>query len=543
MPLTAEQARALGLPEAGPRLTNEQARALGLPVPEEATSVGEAIVTGLGRAGWALPGLLGLDRARAQALGAKYLPEALGGAPEETRSVAELTQAGRERERKLEREHPILTGLAIGAGSIPETLILPQAKLGEGASLGLRALRSAATFGPQAAAIEGGLTYGQPVEERLGRMALAGITGAGLGALAPQAIPGLVRPPRYAMTPEAQTLERAGVTNLTPGQKAPQTILGNLERMSSQNPLGLEPQRLAAQEQWMRVAQNQGVAPGAQAPTTPDLQLRLRELFQGFDKAYEPLRAKTVDPKAAAESIRAAVKPAEGIPASAAKAVLREVQDAASTLPQGRPTTVGDLLKVRSIIRDNGRLAAKAEDFDKIRLFGQAEDVVTSAIESALDPAERAALQSTDRQYARLMTAVSAPAKGATEFTPLQYLRQVAERSGRRNFLQGQAGDLQDLGEAARVTFNNAPMTGGRVAALSAIPGARTVAAPLARLANSPLGQRFLFAPRTYGSVGGAAPGTVLGTTPALSAWERALLESLGRPRVRIAPAAGEENR
>jgi len=511
---------------------------------ESPTSVADALYTGFGRGVWSLPGIVGLDQAKYRALVERGLQAVGGGQPQFAgKTVAEMTQMGRGREARLEREHPIATVLGSGVGAIPGTLLLPAAKAAEGASLGARALAAARTLGPQAAAVEAGLTEGKPLGERLARTAVAGVSGAGLGLLAPSGAAGWVRPARVATTPEAQTLERAGVTNLTAGQKAPQSILGNLERMSSQNPLGMEPQRLAAQEQWMRVAQNQGVAPGAEVPKTPDLQVRLRELFQGFDQAYEPLKGKPVDPSAAAASIQAAVKPTEGIPASAAKAVIREVQDAASTLPTGRPTTVGDLMKVRSIIRENGVLASKAEDFDKIRLFGQAEDVVTSAIESALSPEERSVLHATDRQYARLMTAVSSPARGATEFTPGQYLRQVADRSGRRNFVQGKAGDLQDLGEAAQKTFANAPMTGGRVAALSAIPGAKTMAAPLARLANSPAGQQFLFNPRGTGSAAGLTQSTV-GATPLSSALERALLEMLqGRPGVRLAPAGAEENK
>ena len=137
---------------------------------------------------------------------------------------------------------------------------------------------------------------------------------------------------------------------------------------------------------------------------------------------------------------------------------------------------------------------------------------------------------------------MSSPARGATEFTPGQYLRQIADRSGRRNFVQGKAGDLQDLGEAAQKTFANAPMTGGRVAALSAIPGAKTMSAPLARLANSPAGQRFLFNPRQYGSAAGLAPG-VVGATPTMSALQRSLMEILGRPGARLVPAGAEETK
>jgi hypothetical protein len=287
----------------------------------------------------------------------------------------------------------------------------------------------------------------------------------------------------------------------------------------------------------MRVAQNQGVAPGANVPQTADLQTRLGELFQGFKQAYAPLEAKPVDPKIVTGSLRntAGLK---GLPESTVRSVIREVKDAITVLPESRPATVGDLMKVRELIRKNGRVATMAQDFDKIQAFGHAEDVVTGAIESALDPAERAALQATDRQYARLMTAASAPMKGQTTFTPGQYLRQVADRSGRRNFVQGKAGDLQDLGEAAQKTFAEAPMTGVRPGILSAIPGGKTLSAPLSRLANSRAGMRYLFG---TGSPEVITPGAEL--APRLGAWERALLEAMGIRGVRVAPAMGEENR
>lgn len=337
----------------------------------------------------------------------------------------------------------------------------------------------------------------------------------------PQAPITTVKPPRLTKIPAARKLEAEGVKDLTAGQMAPGSLVGTLERASADHPFGLAPQRKAATESFMRVAQDKGVAPGASPPKALDLQDRLKEILDGFDPAYAPIKGKQVPSQALDNLPDAAVMPGRGVDARTALGVKKEIENALSVLgpkpqppapsgllgPNGQPlpappappmkATAGDLLKVRENIREQSRAARQAQDFDRLRLLDDAEDVVTEALEKALSPQEAAALQATDRQYARAMTAANAAPAGQTNFTPGQYLRQVERSAGRRAFKKGDAGDLQDLGEAAREVFADMPMTGLRPGVLSGIPAAKYWGAPVARLANSEWGKKFLFGPRT----------------------------------------------
>jgi hypothetical protein len=377
----------------------------------------------------------------------------------------------------------LLSELAGGVASPAARLVAAAVPQTAGTGLLARAGNSAA----QGAAVGG--AYGAASGDDVGDVAGGALVGGGAGAALPLVGAGLratAEVPLRAIqkklalrpTPSAALLEREGV-KLTTGQKAPESTLGVIERASADQPFGLAPQRSAAEESFMRVAQNKGVAPGAQAPTSTDLQGRLGQLFEGFDQAYGPLKGKPVDPAAVAKLPSAASMPGRGVDARTAAGVKAEVENALTVIgikppsaphahggapakpqvlldqfgreipPAPKPppkATVGDLMKVRENIRAEVRAARQAQDFDRIRLLEGAEDVVTEGIEGALDPAERAALQATDRQYARLMTATNAAPAGQTEFTPGQYLRQVEKSAGRRNFKKGEAGDLQDLG-------------------------------------------------------------------------------------------------
>ena len=414
--------------------------------------------------------------------------------------------------------------------------------------------------------------------------------GAMVGALmyAPQGTPQApvttVKPPRLLKSPAAAKLQSEGVKSLTVGQMAPDSTLGIIERVSADNPFGLGPQRAAAKQDFIRVAQNKGVAPGDAPPANPDLQARLGDIFKGYGPAYDRFKGAPVDPQVVAELPKAAAMPRRGVDARTAAAVGEEVKNALTVLdkdfgggpkpahhghgakpapaaptlvdqygtaipptpPPPKPppkATVGDLMKVRENIREQARAASQAQDFDRLRLLEHAEDSVTDAITKSLTPEQAAALQATDRQYARLMTATNAAPAGQTEFTPLQYLKQVEKAAGRRNFKRGEAGDLQDLGEAARTTFADAPMTGVRPGILSALPGMRWLGAPVSRLANSPAGREFLLKPRVSTKTP-RPPETFMGLPgEALSAdpFVQEMIRAMQGARVRVPVGAADE--
>jgi hypothetical protein len=419
------------------------------------------------------------------------------------------------------------------------------------------------------------------VADAFDRTPMAGLTFAPTGS--PIARQTLVKPPRLAVTPAAKALQAQGVKNLTVGQMAPKTTLGIIERVSADHPFGMGPQREAAEQSFMRAAQDKGIAPGAAAPVTPDLQIRLKEALDAYGPAYDKVRSQPIDPAAVSSLPDAAKMPGRGVDARTAAGVKAEVENALTVIgikppaaphahghggaapaspkglvdqygvpipPAPKPppkATAGDLMKVRENVREQIRAARQAQDFDRLRLLEDAEDVVTGAIESNLTPELRKHLQDTDRQYARLMTATSAAPAGQTAFTPGQYLRQVERSAGRRTFKQGGAGDLQDLGETAKEVFTNAPMTGFRPGVLASMPWAKYWGAPIARLANTQAGRKFLLQPRTrtftprppetFTGVPGQAAGSLQGLEDLIRELQKR------RSPVGLPAAAGEEDR
>jgi hypothetical protein len=187
------------------------------PTPEEVAAVapqsekpgaGESLVKGIGRGAWAIPGMLGLDRAKAVAIG-RWLDGKIGFTPETTVADAERYERGRE--AAAEEAHPLATGLGVGVGAAPAMLIAPQAAAPAGASLAVRSGAGALTAGAQSAAVEAGMTSDLPLGQRLARIGAAGVMGAGIGALAPGAPAGaIVQRQAGAVSREAEAAARAG---------------------------------------------------------------------------------------------------------------------------------------------------------------------------------------------------------------------------------------------------------------------------------------------------------------------------------------------
>lgn len=228
--------------------------------------------------------------------------------------------------------------------------------------------------------------------------------------------------------------------------------------------------------------------------------------------------------------------------------VARRYEAAAGEEPPPSPYKAGDLMKVRENIREQIRAARQSQDFDQLRLLEHAEDVITGAIDGNLTPELQQLLRETDRQYARLMTAANASPGGQTGFTPLQYLKQVEKGAGRRAFKTGGAGDLQDLGESARETFVNAPMTGWVKAFLGTLPWGEKATGPLSSMMNSPSGRALLLrhgSPRlpNPGAPPPAAGSPARAGASAISDPMRRFIEAYGvRGGMGGAPAAAEED-
>jgi hypothetical protein len=144
----------------------------------------------------------------------------------------------------------------------------------------------------------------------------------------------------------------------------------------------------------------------------------------------------------------------------------------ASSDPAPPPTiTADDLVAARTNIREQMAAARTSQDFDRLRLLGYAEDVITQGLESSLPPDQVARLRAADRQYAKLQTVLESAPGGKVEFTPDQLARSIEHASGRRAFKTGTAGDLQSLAQDAQSVFASpVKPTGMRGVVLAGLP-------------------------------------------------------------------------
>jgi hypothetical protein len=151
--------------------------------------------------------------------------------------------------------------------------------------------------------------------------------------------------------------------------------------------------------------------------------------------------------------------------------------------PAPRPEiTVGDLIAVRSNMREARREAVAAQNGERARALDHGLDTVTAAIEASLpDEAARAALRATDAQYRKFMTIEDAAARGGPESKVTAHnLHGVLRGQNKRAVVEGRAGELQDLAQAGAETFDQrVKPTGMRGPILAMIPKPGLVARTL----------------------------------------------------------------
>lgn len=332
------------------------------------------------------------------------------------------------------------------------------------------------------------------------------------------------------VSPEAQVLEKQGVP-LTTGQRTSSDNYKLLEQATAGQPFGLEKARQAAKDAW-RVSEIKKAVKAGGDSLPADVEGAFGEAYKRFGPEYDAIRGVEVPGEALSGLPERALKAVEGIPDKVRNEASAAIRDALTVLPKGKPEVVsplvdaagapivsspaippkvaaGDLMKVRSEVREALRAAVKTQDFDKVRQLSHAEDVVTGALEESLTPEAKAALQEIDRRYSKLMTIERAAPAGKVEFTPGQFLRSVENKAGRRTFKAGEAGEAQVSGQAAEEVFRELPKT-GFVPGLLRTTGANYWGAPVTQFGNTNLGRKWLFGQvkppsQTVGATGAAA--------------------------------------
>lgn len=376
-----------------------------------------------------------------------------------------------------------------------------------------------AIAGPAALAAEGGaqgaLMAGPGRRgEGAGVGAGAALTLALLGKGARASYRGVAQPTR-----SARVLENAGV-DLTLGQAAPKSLIGQAEELASDLPVLrqiINPRRDAAKGQWQNAVLNEARPPGMpKFNGDAAISDRLDTAYRGFDDAYAPVKAQEVYPavhgtqpaplqstaKKAGALAQAAADPNVLTTADKRAAVDAFLRNQLSILPGGeahpgilKKVPAEQLLTIRSNIRQAVRqkLAGATPDYDTAKMLDKAEEAVTSALESQLPPEAMEALRAADAAYAKhkvVSDAVARAGDSPNGFTPAQLSASVRASTEKGSYARGAGGKLRELAKAGRESFESEiPRTGVRTAA---VLGSAPVTVPLGLLAGSGLGKRLL---------------------------------------------------
>lgn len=321
-------------------------------------------------------------------------------------------------------------------------------------------------------------------------------------------------------TPAAKKLSQEGV-DLTIGQMAPESLIGQMEELATDLPVlrqAIGARRGAARGQWQGLVLDEARAPGA-AKLNPAAAVddRLSAAYESFDAAYAPIKAKMVFP--------AVHNGGNGIPLQSTKktqgAFARAVSDPEvlatpqtrrmvggwlenqlGILPGGtqRPGLIKrvpaeQLLKIRENIRGKIRekLSGANPDHEAAQLLGNAERAVTDALETQLPAESSAALKAVDAAYRKhkiVSDSVRRAGDSPAGFTPAQLSASVKASTPEAAYARGEGGRLRELAQTGREVFESSiPKTGVRAIPLMA---SAPVTIPMAMLASTKRGTKLL---------------------------------------------------
>lgn len=394
-----------------------------------------------------------------------------------------------------------LVGLvARGAGALMPAArgVMAATKTGQ---VGAGAARGAAE-----GAIEGALLAGP------GQRAEGALTGAAFGGAAGGALPAVTSGFRTPSESARTIMAMEPSPDLTPGMMKPGGMVSQLEQAAGSLPIVGAPIRGAAetpQRQFAQAMVNQGRPPGTPIIQPTDVNAMLDEAYTRFEPAYAQLKNFPTSRVIASELGSDFMQASDSRIVAATDDTRKAVRDylESQTTRLGDDATTGDLLEIRSNIRDQARKAAKSQNWEKAELLEEAENAITERINQSLPEGMAELNQAIDAQYARHKIAESAIYKmGNREFpTPTQWQQAVREATPKGQFARG-GGLMRAETQAATDVFKvTEPATGARLLTLAPMAGAlagvgtgtldpmaaTAMGVPLALLAATRGGRRF----------------------------------------------------
>jgi hypothetical protein len=363
------------------------------------------------------------------------------------------------------------------------------AALGSMGRLGAGLMANPITSGALQGGIQG-LATSDP-GERGANAALGATTGAGLNLLG-TGISKLAR--GLSRTPEANLLLKQGV-DLTPGQLNPAGPMNQFEQASESVP-GVKQiihgARDNAEQGYQRAIIQKAAVPGTTITPSENIHEMLTQAYDSYAPLYNqakgfPVRAGIVSPTGTVPLSTAFDQAVNtpGVTDQAKSAAKSWLDNELSRLPPNPDSA--DLLKVRSNIRSAARAAKLATDTlaqDKAAIFSNADDQVTSALQSQLPQHALDALQRADSQYGTYKIVENAVAKSRDNvagLTPQKLSQAVYDATDNPAYARGAGGDLRDLAKAGTSVFQTvSPPTGARVLTLGGAVGLGALSPPAA---------------------------------------------------------------
>lgn len=301
---------------------------------------------------------------------------------------------------------------------------------------------------------------------------------------------GLVQP-----SPAAQTLQRAGVDELTIGQMAPKSFLAQMEEAStSVGGVGpaIKGQRDAAMRGVQQAALRESLPPGVvDVPAGSNLGSQVAAIDAAFDTAYSAAKGHLVAPRDVQRALGAIDDPTVYADDALREKAARWLSNRMTALRLTEDGSVlsDDVLRLRSDIRS---LARNTQNPEERALLKGAEERVTDALNASMPAEVQQTLAATDRQYSKFRTVADAVWKAGDQpegFTTKQLSGAIRSNTPERVYQRG-GGPLRELAGAAEESIGaKVPMTGARLLATVPTP---YVTGPLSYLANMPGPKRAL---------------------------------------------------
>lgn len=373
-----------------------------------------------------------------------------------------------------------LAGGIVGAGAKGMGAAMPSVRA---AMTGTRAgqVGTGAGLGLGEGALEGTLLSGPG--SRLEGAAMGGGLGLAGGSVLPLITKGFRTPSESAKT----VMEMTPSPDLTPGMMKPGGILNQLEQAAGSIGIAgpiVRGARETPQRQFAQAMINEGRPPGTPPIAGTDVNAMLDEAYMAFEPAYGQLKGfsleSSIGPMLGSDFNRAANSQIVAATDDTRKAVSKYLKNQVTRLRDTADSD--DLLEIRSNIREQGRKAAKSQNWEKAELLEQAENAVSERLNSILPEGFSELNKAIDTQYAKHKIAENAIYKmGGRDYpTPSQWQQSVRESADKGQFARG-GGLLRPQTDAGSDVFKmTEPTTGARLATLMSVGGGLGGAAGLA---------------------------------------------------------------